>query len=127
MVIVYIETNLLVGLALGQEPEAEGLLDEASREPGLQVAIPSICLMEATATMTSRVHDYAELRRRLLDEQTQLKRNRTSAAAKQLLNRLQDAQVACDLHIDGIMADFQDVVRRVRSIARMMFASLSAV
>jgi hypothetical protein len=120
VVIVYIETNLLIGLALGQEPEAADFLDEAARKPDLQLAIPSICLMEATATMTSRVHEYVELRRRLLDELTQLKRNLTSFAARQLMDRLDDAQLACSGHIDGMIADFRDVVRRVQSIARMI-------
>jgi PIN domain len=120
VVIVYIETNLLIGLALGQEPDAADLLDEAVRRPDLHLAIPSICLMEATATITSRVHEYVELRRRLLDEVTQLKRNLRSPAAKQLMDRLEDARLACNLHIDGIMADFRDVVRRIRSTARIV-------
>jgi hypothetical protein len=120
VVIVYIETNLLIGLALGQEPEAADLLGEATRKTDLQIAIPSICLMEATATINSRVHDCVELRRRLQDESTQLKRNLTSAGAKRLLNHLDDAQFACDGYIDGIMGDFQDVVGKVRSTARLI-------
>jgi hypothetical protein len=107
-------------LALGQEPEAADLLDEAARKPDLQLAIPSICLMEATVTMTSRVHEYVELRRRLQDELTQLKRNLKSAAAQQLLDRLDVAGLACGDYIDAIVVDFQDVVRRVRSTARMI-------
>jgi hypothetical protein len=70
--------------------------------------------------MTSRVHEYAELRRSLQDESTQLKRNLTSAAANQLLNHLEDARLACGGYTDGIMADFQDVVRRIRSTGRMI-------
>jgi hypothetical protein len=120
VVIVYIETNLLIGLALGQEPEAANLLGEAARRTDLQLAIPSICLMEATATINSRVHDCVELRRRLQDESTQLKRNLTSAAARQLLKHLEDAQVACDGYIEDIMADFQDVIRKIGSTARMI-------
>jgi hypothetical protein len=120
VVIVYIETNLLIGLTLGQEPEAADLFDEAARKPDLQLAIPSICLMEATATMASRVHGYVELRGRLVREVTQLERNRTSAAAKQLLAPLDGARLACGGYIDGLMADFQGVVRMVRSTARMI-------
>jgi hypothetical protein len=120
VVIVYIETNLLIGLTLGQEPEAADLLDEAARKADLQLAIPSICLMEATATIKARVLEGVELRRRLEIEMTQLRRNRTSAVAKRLLDRLSEASPASEKYTDGIMADFQEVVRQIRSTATMI-------
>jgi hypothetical protein len=127
VVIVYIETNLLIGLTLGQEPEAVDLLDEAARKAELQLAIPSICLMEATATIKGRVHEWVELRRRIDAEMTQLERNRTSLVARQLFDRLSEARAASREYTERIMADFRGVVRRVGSSARMIHLTKSSL
>ena len=120
MVIVYIETNLLIGLTLGQEPEAVDLLDEAAGKSDLQLAIPSICFMEATATIKGRVHEWVELRRRLVSEVTQLQRNRTSAVAERLLDLFIAARPTIDDYTETVMSDFRGIVRRVQSTASLI-------
>ncbi len=120
MVIVYIETNLLIGLTLGQEPEAVLLLAEADRKGGLQLAIPSICFMEAAATIKSRVLEWEGLRQRFVAEMTQLERNQTSEVAVRLLDRLDGARLVSREYIEGIMSDVRTVIRRVGSVARMI-------
>jgi PIN domain len=120
VVIVYIETNLLIGLTLGQEPEAVDLLEEAAGKSDLQLAIPSICFMEATATIKGRVNEWVELRRRLVSEVTQLQRNRTSAVAERLLDLFIAARPTIDDYIETIMSDFRNIVRRVQSTASLI-------
>jgi hypothetical protein len=93
---------------------------EPSSPKDFPLTIPGICLMEATATINSRVYDGVEPRRRLRDEATQLRRNLQPAAARQLLEHLEEAQVACDGSIEGIMADVQGVIRKVGSTGRMI-------
>jgi hypothetical protein len=120
VVIVYIETNFLIGLTFGQDLAAGALLDEVARNTDLRLAIPSICFMEATATIGGRIHEREAFRLRLNAEMTQLRRNLDSPLAAQFLDQLGKASVTSDGYGQRIKTDFRDVVRRVRSIAQII-------
>jgi PIN domain len=118
--IVYIETNFLIGLTFGQDPHATALLDEAAGGAALRLVIPSICFMEATATIGTRIHERMALDRMLDSEKKQLERNQASLVAAQLLDQLDKASLTNGDYMERIKADFQDIVRRVRSIAQII-------
>ena len=97
------------------------LLDEAAGKADLQLAIPSICLMEATATIKGRVHEWLELRRRLVAEMVQLERNRTSRGGRTTARPISTKlSLTTRDYIDAIMADFQAVVRRVQATVTLI-------
>lgn len=120
MAIVYIETNYLIGLTLGQEPDGEPLLEEAEGKKGLQLAIPTICFMEATANMRSRVKDWRALHDRFVRERDQLERNKTSDASRRLIDPFNTVSVQSLIYIDRLKFDFREAVRRVGSIATLI-------
>ncbi len=126
MAIVYVETNYLIGLTLGQEPDGEPLLRAAEERKGLKLAIPTIRFMEATANVRGRVKEWRALHERFARERDQLERNRT-----EILKRLTDpfnvASVLCLDYIDGLVSDFRQAARRLGSIATLIPMSREAI
>jgi hypothetical protein len=51
VVILYLETNFLMSLALNQDPGDSALLEKAAQDRSLRLAIPQVCIMEAFATI----------------------------------------------------------------------------
>ena len=63
MAILYIETNFLMSIATGRDPDANHLL--LSVPTSVRIAIPAICCMEAL----SALEDEIKRRNRFADEQ----------------------------------------------------------
>jgi len=57
VVILYLETNFLMSLALNQDPDAFALLEKAAQDRSLKLAIPQVCFMEAFATIRNRIEN----------------------------------------------------------------------
>ncbi|MEG4503233.1 PIN domain-containing protein [Microcoleus sp. F6_B4] len=89
MAILYIETNFLMSIATGRDPEANNLL--VSVPTSVSIAIPSICCMESL----SALEDEIKRRNRFLDEMekqiSQLKRDKTSPSAQSLVFHLEQS------------------------------------
>ena len=89
MAILYIETNFLMSIATGRDPDANNLL--LSVPTSVRIAIPAICCMEAL----SALEDDIKRRNRFADEQkkqiSQLKGDLTSPYAKSLLFHLEES------------------------------------
>ncbi|MCL1473662.1 PIN domain-containing protein [Argonema antarcticum] len=87
--ILYVETNFLLSIAKGQDPEAPDLL--LNPPSSVNIAIPSICYMEALSALAEdlkyRKRFGDELRVRLKDAE----RNLTSAYAQSLAFHLKEA------------------------------------
>ena len=125
--IVYVETNYLIGLTLGQEPDGEPLLQAAEEWRGLELAIPTICFMEAAATIRARVKDWKALYERLVRERKELERNAVSESSRRLLDPFLEASVVSLIYIDGLTMDFRQAVRRLGSIATLIPMSREAI
>jgi hypothetical protein len=72
VVILYLETNFLMSLALNQDPDAFALLEKAAQDRSLKLAIPQVCFMEAFAAIRNRVEESVTFQRRLEREVNQL-------------------------------------------------------
>lgn len=120
MAIVYVETNYLISLTLGQEPDGEPLLQEAEAKKGLQLAIPTICFMEATANVRGRVKEWMTHHERFVRERDQLERNRSSEVSRRLVEPFNDASILCLEYINSLVSDFRQAVHRVGSIATLI-------
>jgi hypothetical protein len=90
MAILFLETNYLMGIATGRDPEAERLLDRPS-PPGL--AIPGICFMEAISALEAEQKRSDSFDAQLGTRIVQLRRDLTSHHASSLLVHLESAAI----------------------------------
>ena len=91
MAIVYIETNFLMSIATGRDPQANVLLQ---RKPAsVRLAIPGICYMEALSVLEDELKARNRFANELDLQVSQLQRDRTSQFAKHLLSHLEKAKV----------------------------------
>ncbi len=119
MVILYLETNFLISLAMNQDPGASALLEKAAQDQSLRLAIPQVCFMEAFATIRKRVEERATFQRLLEREVNQLERSNTSPVARQLLDELNQSMITNDVYINRILDDFQQATDRLASLGEL--------
>lgn len=113
-VIVYVETNFLMSVAMGREARGDDLLTAASAS--VRVAIPAGCYMESF----SAFEDEQKRRNRFRDELDrqigQLRRDTTSANAGTLLRKLEESRIANDQLLNDIQARLFRFVDRAAGI-----------
>jgi len=105
VVILYLETNFLMSLALNQDPGDSALLEKAAQDRSLRLAIPQVCFMEAFATIRKRVEERATFQRLIKTEIKQLERSKTSPVARQLLDELNQSSITNDEYTNRILDD----------------------
>ncbi|MEO6811084.1 MAG: hypothetical protein ABI353_18395 [Isosphaeraceae bacterium] len=101
MVRLYLETNFLVGYAMGRETKADLLLS-TSRIPSVSLAIPSICFFEAGVWREGEIKRRHQLDRTMRDQITQLMRDLVSPFASSLRSHLHQARDANDSYFRSI-------------------------
>lgn len=90
MTTLYVETNLLVGVATGRVPDLDRLLSHVGN--GFGIAIPGVCFFESLSWMEGEGKRRTQFDR-LLDEQIgQLKRDQVSGLARSLYASLSKAR-----------------------------------
>ena len=100
MATLYAETNLLVGLARGQDVDAPQLL---ALQPPDRLTLPAACLMEAMATFQRLRSDHNRFRNEDLGRWSrELGRDRTSPAAAVMLHHVEAARLAADQLIGDV-------------------------
>ena len=87
--ILYLETNFIVGAALGRDKTSDALLQASSTD--LQIALPSVCVMEAGSVFEDERKRRNAFRQTLDQQISQLRRDETSPHAKALFQYLQQA------------------------------------
>ena len=92
MAILYIETNFLVGVALGREPLIGELL--AAESGHLRVLVPSVCPMEALSFLEGERTRRTQFGALIDAQAVQLERDVTSRHAHSLRSHLQQARAA---------------------------------
>ena len=102
MVILYVETNFLMSIATGRDFQANILLENTTAL--VQIAIPSICCMEALSSL----EDELKRRNRFMDELkkqiSQLRRDVTSSHAQSLLSHLEQSLI----ENEGLLNDIEN-------------------
>ena len=89
MAILYIETNFLMSIATGRDPDANNLL--RSVPTSVRIAIPAICCMEALSALEDESKRHNGFANKLTEQISQLKRDLTSPYAKSLLFHLEES------------------------------------
>jgi hypothetical protein len=101
-VIVYVETNFLMSVAMGREAQGDELL--ASVSASVRIAIPSGCFMEAFSAFEDEQKRRNWFKGELEKQIGQLRRDTTSAHATSLQTRLEE----CRLINERLLIDVKD-------------------
>ncbi len=113
-VIVYVETNFLMSVAMGREAQGDDLLDAVSAS--VRVAIPSGCYMESFSAFEDERKRRHSFRSELDKQIGQLRRDTTSANAGTLLRRLEESRIANDQLLNDVQARLFQVVERAAEV-----------
>ena len=98
MTILYIETNFLMSIATGRDPEAGQLL---KAPPPIRIVMPSVCFIEAMSALEQERKHLGEFTGSLQGRIKQSRRDRTSEHVNPLIELLDQAfRKAGDLHND---------------------------
>jgi len=117
--ILYVETNFVIGIAKGQDPEAHFLL--ASEPLPVRLVVPNLCFIESYSTWNQE----QKQRRKFIDDhlafQTrEVKRDRISPRAKSLLAHLEQTQIEGDALINDIKGRLRDTLDLLSQKAEMI-------
>jgi len=89
--ILYLETNFIIGAATGRDEHAFELLRVPADK--LRIALPSVCIMESLSWFEGELKRRNEFTTRLSEHIHELQRARASAQAKLLLRHLEQARI----------------------------------
>jgi hypothetical protein len=113
--ILYIETNYLMGIATGRDPNIDELLSKVnerlSGEGQVQFVLPLICIMEALKVLESMQSEGNQLNRSLKNLISQIQRDKTSEQAGSWLSHLELARVANDKALEVINSRLFEAIR----------------
>jgi hypothetical protein len=113
--ILYVETNLLVGVATGRDRDLQSLL--AFVDSGLRLVIPSVCFFESLTWMEGEYRRRTEFERLLRDQIGQLKRDTVSIHARSLRTTLARSQKANRALLNGIDSRLFSAMADVSQVA----------
>lgn len=91
-VILYVETNLIIGIAKGQDASAEDLL--LNIPSAISIVIPSICFLEARMTLQQKEKYNQDFISKLIMQISEAERDVTSEKARLLYAQLQQSKVS---------------------------------
>jgi rRNA-processing protein FCF1 len=117
-VIIYIETNFLMSVAMGREGSADDLL--AAVSASVRVTIPSSCYMESFSAFEDEEKRRNWFRAELEKQIGQLRRDTTSANAGTLLSRLEESRIANDQLLNDVQARLFQLVDRAAGILELI-------
>jgi hypothetical protein len=87
--LLYIETNFLMSIATGRDPDANNLL--LNVPTSVRIAIPAICCMEALSALEGVIKRRNDFANKLREQISQLDRDLTSPYAESLLSHLEES------------------------------------
>jgi superfamily I DNA and/or RNA helicase len=109
MPILYVETNFLMSIATGRDPDAASVMSSPS--PLLRIVMPGICYMEALTTLESERRSTHQFKEMLKARINQARRDLTSVYAQSLR-----------LHLERALAE---VVRQFNDVEVRLFQGMS--
>jgi rRNA-processing protein FCF1 len=113
-VVVYVETNFLMSVAMGREARGDDLL--ATVSASVRVAIPSGCYMESFSAFEDEQKRRNWFRAELDKQIVQLRRDTTSDNAGVLLGRLEESRIANDQLLNDVQARLFQLVGRAAGV-----------
>lgn len=118
MVVLYIETNFLMSVAKGQDPQADSLLQNTPSS--VRLAIPGICYMEALS-IWEKEKEYSQQFQAELDKQiNESARDNSSPHAKSFLFYLEQSRLGNKLRLNDIQNRLSQAIAQLLSKAEMI-------
>jgi glycerol-3-phosphate cytidylyltransferase-like family protein len=118
MVILYVETNFLMGIAKGQDSQAENLLQNTPIS--VRLTMPSICYVEALTTLEQEDKYSLDFIRRLDIQINEAERDKTSQNAKLLRSLLDQSKVSFVERTNDIKERFYIAFNQLSSQAEII-------
>jgi hypothetical protein len=122
-VIVYVETNFLMSVAMGREPQGTDLLAKATAS--VRIAIPAGCYMEAFSAFEDEQKRRNWFKAELAKQIGQLHRDTTSPHAKTLLSHLEQSRIANGQLLDDVQARLFQFIDQAAGILEPIPATTS--
>jgi hypothetical protein len=116
-VILYIETNFLMAVATGRDPDAHKLL---AVTPPLVLALPTIACMEAFSALEDDIKGRNRFGGQLDQQIGQLRRDNTSSNASALLANLEQAKLQNARLVNDVQARLFELVKQLSSKATLI-------
>ncbi|MGO9599579.1 MAG: PIN domain-containing protein [Isosphaeraceae bacterium] len=98
--IVYVETNFLMSIATGRDPEASDLLSDIALPD--RIALPQICIMEAMSVLNAMRRSRNQFGNQLAQQIAEMGRDNTSAHARELFSLLNQAKIESNRLLEDI-------------------------
>jgi hypothetical protein len=119
--ILYVETNMLLSVATGRDPEANELLVNPPHR--VRLAVPQICCMEALSVLDEERRRRKRFTNTIQEQVVQLKRDLTSVHARTLQSHLEQALVANERLISEIATRLFDAFDQIAQVADLIALS----
>lgn len=117
--ILYVETNLILAIAKGQDPEAMELLQNPLCS-SVRIVIPSICYMEALVAFEEDRQRRESFKKTIDQQLSEARRDETAQDREALVSALSDALVRYGNLLNDVEARFQMAVQAMSSRFEMV-------
>ncbi|MCP2728137.1 PIN domain-containing protein [Limnofasciculus baicalensis] len=123
--ILYLETNFLISISTGRDPQANRLLE--STPSSVQLVIPSVCYMESLSALEQQ-QKYSKRFGNELDLQiSQVRRDVTSSQAKSLYALLRESKNQNEQLLKDIESRLFQALNQISSKAEMIELTVDMV
>lgn len=119
MTILYIETNFLIAIAKGQDPEAKNLLDNPPNE--VRIFIPNICYVEAVSVFKIEKQVRESFKTEIEKKIKEARRDLSSLHAQSLCRNLDQAKIDNDSLLNDIQYRLSSAIDGGTSQAKSIF------
>ena len=118
MAILYIETNFLMSIATGRDPQASTLLMQTPAY--VQLTIPSICYMESFSALEDEVKRHNYFKQQLKNQISEANRDLTSQHARSLFFNLGQSKIDHENRLDDINLRLRESIEELSQKAEMI-------
>lgn len=118
MAILYIETNFLMSIATGRDPQASMLLMQTPAS--VQLTIPSICYMESFSALEDEVKRHNYFKQQLDNQISEANRDLTSQHAQYLFFNLGQSRTDYERRLDDIDLRLRESIEQLSQNAEMI-------
>ena len=116
--VLYVETNFLMSIATGRDPDATDILADIGLPNRL--VLPQVCFMEAFSVLNEMHRSRNQFRNQLDQQISEMRRDSTSEHARELLSLLEQARIVSDKLIEDIDTRLFNTVRRLSRDAELI-------
>ena len=124
MKILYVETHLAIGVAKGQDAQADQLLRGVGAGT---LFIPSVCYMEALSKLAYEARNSEAFLQGVDDPIDDARRDASSAHAPLLVTHLMGAKVAGQNRLNDIASRLNETLDQLSRVAESVVASGEAI